>query len=301
MLVYRCYDLTLGCPVPLRELAEADDARPDITVRIEPGRLVNRAAIEHSEACIGAGDGEVTLCFKKVGIFRIRNGTEIVVEPLPERDDRAIALIVIGPSLGIALHQRGHCAFHAAAASIGGRVAAFPGHKGVGKSTVVASLLERGHSMVCDDIVALAKGEAWPGVLPGFAQLKLMPESVASLGVDAEALAPIHDGSRKRAMPLGKGMAATPGPLAAVYLPTPGEDISIEPLAAGHAMFELIAHWYGSRYGSKVVRELGQKRQFEECMKIAREIPIFRLRRPRSLDRLDEVAARVEEHFANVP
>lgn len=301
MPVYRCYDLTLSCPVPLRELAEADDAHPDITVRIEPGRALSAAAIEHPEVCIGAGGGEITLCFKKVGIFRIRNGTEIVVEPLPERDDRAIALIVIGPALGIALHQRGHCAFHAAAASIGGRVAAFSGHKGVGKSTVVASLLERGHSMVCDDIVALAKDGDWPAVLPGFAQLKLMPESVASLGVDADALAPIHPTARKRAMPLGDGVAARPGPLAAIYLPTPGLDISIEPYSPGQAIFELIAHWYGSRYGSQVVRELGQKRQFEQCMRIARKIRIFRLRRPRSLDRLEEVAARVEEHFANVP
>jgi hypothetical protein len=59
---------------------------------------------------------------------------------------------------------------------------------------------------------------------------------------------------------------------------------------------ELLPHWYCARFDSQVLQNLGLGTQFLQCANLVKQVPLYRLKRPRALDRLDEVGQFVREH-----
>ncbi|MBN2627394.1 MAG: hypothetical protein JXA95_12070, partial [Spirochaetales bacterium] len=53
-------------------------------------------------------------------------------------------------------------------------------------------------------------------------------------------------------------------------------------------------HWYGSLFGGDLLPILGKDRLFDECSRLARNIPVYTLIRPPGMDRLDETVALVD-------
>lgn len=235
---------------------------------------------------------EVYLFWEGVGAILVRDGCEIVVDPLPGVQAWVLRLVILGWAFAALLHQRGLLTLHASAVAVAGGVVAFLGEKGRGKSTIAAALHARGHGIVADDMTAAQVNTSRPPmVFPGFPQLRLWPEAAAALGDDPEALSLIHPRLEKRARRSVQGFSSTPLPLRCIYVLEEGKIQEIKPVQPTEALVELKRN----SYSPQLQQSVGEAWHFFQCAGVVKNVSIRSLRRPRSLPALSDLARLVEE------
>ena len=294
---YQAYGLTIYSTLELPELSPGGAAASEAAeLTIRRGQVRPPEAQDGARVIV-ASPMEIYLVYQEAGSFAIHAGREIVVDAPAGLDEDVLRLYLLGPVLALALHQRGWLMLHASAVAIGGRVAAFLGGSGWGKSTMAAALHQRGHALVADDFVAVPAadqaGQA-PRVYPGFPQIKLWPEAAASVGADASQLPRLHPDYEKRAQRLTQGFAQAALPLAQLYVLAEGESIAVERLDKQAALVELVRHSYAARS----LPSLDPAGHLRQCAALLRQAPLFRLVRPRLLADLPAVAEAVERAAA---
>jgi len=289
---YQAYGLNIDSFVVLPELRSAGAVdRADLLIRAAP--LSGPALDERPARLAWTEAGEAGLSVREAGAFLVRGGREILVDAAPHTDASVLRLYLLGPALAIALHQRGWLILHASAVDLGGRVVAFLGGSGWGKSTLAAMLQQRGHPLVADDFIAVPLGGApasQPKVYPGFPQLKLWPEAAASLGSDAAQLPRLHPNFEKRAQRLNAGFAQAALPLSRLYVLAEGEPASLQPLDKQAALVELVRH----SYMANTLLPAAAAAHLRQCGTLLQAVGLSRLQRPLSLPDLPAVCAMVE-------
>jgi hypothetical protein len=286
--LYSVYGLTVASEIELPELAPGVGA-PALRIVLPAGDGAASEPVGPSGASVDGG--VMRLAYNGVVSLAIRAGSEIAVRPAPGADPLGIRALVLGPALAVALHQRGVLALHASSVLLPAGVVGFLGGSGWGKSTLAASLQRRGHQLVADDVTAVHAAADEITVMPAFPQLKLWPEAAAALGLDPAALPRVSAAEEKRARAVPTRLPAGRLQLAALYVLLEDETLRVERLSARDALLELVRH---SFCAPRLV-ELGAGDHFLQCAAVARRVPVRRLRRPRVLARLDDVAALVEE------
>jgi hypothetical protein len=294
MYCYSAYGLGIHSDLPLPELP-AVQADADVVIR--------RTSVDGQKpsGAMGNASAWVTrekafLRYEGVVSFLIRGGREILVEAVGGADEAQQRLYLLGPALGVLLHQRGQLVLHASAVSLGEFAVAFVADKGFGKSTTAAAFCAAGHGLIVDDIFAIniAPG-AGPMALPGFPQLKLWPESAAKFVDNADSLPRLAPDLEKRSSIGGAGFENRRLPIRCVYILTDGDENRIEPLGPQSAFSELIRH----SYLAHVIAATGMSElHFRQIVALASSTRIARLHRRRSLDDLPEVVKLVEEDCA---
>jgi hypothetical protein len=297
MLRYSAYGLGIRSDILLPELPTGgtDGA---VTIRRAPidGRQPAGAT---GNASAWVTPGEAFIRYDGVVSFLIRDGREIRVDAAPGADEAQQRLYLLGPALGVLLHQRGQLVLHASAVSLNGSAAiAFLAEKSVGKSTTAAAFCAAGHGLIVDDILAIdiAPGAA-PMALPGFPQLKLWPESAARFVEDAETLPRLAPDLEKRSRLAPAGFGNQKLPIRCIYILVDGAEEEIEPLGPQQAFAELIRH----SYLAHVIAATGMSQtHFQQIVALANSTPIAMLRRRRSLDCLPALVKLVEQHGAGL-
>jgi len=292
---YRAYNLNINSDFYLPELSCGYDTA-EVTIR--RGRIESLPPEAAGCYCYyKANDYGIYLAWEGVGAFLVRNGCEMIVDPLPGIEDRIIRLFILGTSLAMLLHQRKNMiVLHASVVEISGKAVAFVGEKGAGKSTLAATLHRRGHNLIADDILAISDSNGIIEALPGFPHLKLWPDSVESLGFSPDSLPRIRPELEKRSYHLHTGFSQTPLPLKGVYVLGTGPKMIVETLQPQKALLALMPHWYGARFGIDFLQSLGLSCHFQQCAKLVDSTPIYQLIRSRSMHELPEVARLVEIH-----
>jgi hypothetical protein len=235
---------------------------------------------------------------KGVGAFLVRNGREVIIDPAPGVEERVLRLSLLGPVFSLLLHQRGQLVLHASAVEIAGQAVAFMGGAGWGKSTQAALLEARGYNVVTDDSTAVDVDEGCCTVIPGFPWLKLWPDTIACLGQTVEGMHQLHPLVDKRGRPVTRHSSQKFLPLRHVYLLSIGPNPAIEPCGRQEALTEIMRHWKGSEFGEHLLRASNIPSFFSRCATLARNIAMYRLKRPASLSALPAVTDLVEEHVA---
>ncbi len=157
---------------------------------------------------------------QNVGRFLISHGNSILYDPCGQCPDDAW-LYVEGAITGALLHQRHIWPLHGCTVlKPDGFVAAFVGQRGIGKSTLLFELHQRGLRVVADDIAAITfDSEPYPLVHPGFPQGKLCMDAVESFGLDASQLRPLQNLVQdKFAVKYEREFVSTPCRLNEVYV-----------------------------------------------------------------------------------
>jgi hypothetical protein len=277
---YSAYSLTLQSELPLPELPAGQGAA-DLVIHF--GSVTRRPdTVDEAGHGCWAADDEVCHYFTNVGAFLIRSGREIIVDPAPDADAGLVRLSILGPALGLALHQRGYLVLHASAASINGKAVAFMGWRGWGKSTLAAVLHSRGHTVIADDVTAVDLAASPPAVLPGVPQVRLWPDAVTAIGDAPDELPRLHPDFEKRALRVADVFSVGPAPIARVYALAAGPHSAVERLGSMEAVLELIRHWYCARFGGALIR-FGNTAavHLQQCAALAASVPVRRLSRPR--------------------
>ncbi|MBO9520030.1 MAG: hypothetical protein J7518_00720 [Nocardioidaceae bacterium] len=275
---YSCYGLVLGSEIPLPDLGEpiAGDAVPDVLIRYgglpapPPGTDLGLGLWRDGEVCGVEVD--------EVGRYRA-TATEIVVDPLPEADPKAVRLFLLGSAMGATMMLRGCLVLHGNAFRIGhgddAACAVVLGHSGAGKSTLAAELHRRGHDVLSDDVVPVdADGLA----LPGYPRIKLWDDALDRLGRGTGDLERIHDDHPKFQVPLERG-ALAPLPLRWVFVLErhAGGDLRVEE-ARGAVTFALLhEHTYRHElvHGPAAVAA-----HLQQCARLVERARVRRVLRP---------------------
>lgn len=298
MYFYQAYNLGIHTEVLLPELMEKEGITQDVCVSfgevMKPPTEIDDVGYYHWT------DGKDTyLSWKDLGTFRIREGREITIAAAPHVEDSRLRPPILGACMAVLLHQRSLLILHASAVVLPTGAVAFLGNKGWGKSTMAATLYERGHSFLTDDVLAVNVNDAVsPTVSPAFPQMKLWPSALKALGKEPQELPRLVPQINKRQRCIEDNYHQEPLPLKAIYLLNKGTSIAIEALRAKDILSALLEHSYGGRFGKKLL-QLGESKHFCQCMTLAQKVPIYSLTRPSDLSLLSAIAQKIEEHRRN--
>ncbi|WP_152435160.1 hypothetical protein [Erythrobacter sp. THAF29] len=152
--------------------------------------------------------------------MHVKEGREIVYSRGPDAGDRDIILFLLGTAWGALCYQRGLIPIHASAVLAGGKIAAFTGYSGAGKSTMAANLALRGYPFFTDDTLIFDPSAKGDGAIcfAGQKQLKLWGDAIDKTG--AEALDPVREANaidKFYAVPPGQSEIAV-APLTRLFL-----------------------------------------------------------------------------------
>jgi hypothetical protein len=199
---YVVYGLTLRSEIELPELTSgpqlADDIRADVTIGLGtltgPPPTASQLPLglwrDHASCGVEVPD---------VARYEARGGNEVIVDPSPGVDARAVRLYLLGTVMGAVMMQRGHLVLHGNAFRVGDASAVVVGHSGAGKSTLAAELHRRGLDVLSDDVVPVdTAGRA----LPGYPRIKLWEDAITRLGLSTDDLERVDGSAAKFNLPI---------------------------------------------------------------------------------------------------
>ena len=270
--------------------AAAPDAaeEPDVTVRLgaTPSRLPGAAG--HVPHVWDALPGAALLRVADVARYLV-TPREIVIEPCGGSDEDVAAFLARSVVTAL-LQMRGVVTLHAAAVEMGAGAVLLLGSSGVGKSTLAAALVARGHALLADDVAGLVPAAGGVRVLPAFPRLRLWADALPA----ADRRQRVRRNLEKYWVPAAR-FGAAPRPVCAAFVLESHNrpDFDVEPVPASRAFWTVWGHTYRKR----LLDALGQRpTHYRTGMVLARRVPFVRVRRPNHPLRLAELADRIEAH-----
>jgi len=294
MMMYRIYGLRVASEFPLQG-EQSLNGPPDITIRNEPVDLPEMEANNETGTLYHISDDTIYLHWGRIGSFRIHAGSEISVMPTPGANARLFQRILTGAILAAALYQRRRFILHASGVVVDGGAVLFSGGCGYGKSTIASGLHADGHHLLADDIAAIEVGETTHLVYPGIQEFKLWPDSVRNLGAREENLHRFVPEMEKRLLPVAERLERQPAPLKSIYMLDFGQKEEIERIPPAQATIEIVRN----AYRVVILHDLRTVDFFQQAVRLAKSVPIFRLRRKESFDHFEAFLEMVKEHLAS--
>ncbi|GAB4523002.1 MAG: hypothetical protein Tsb0014_00080 [Pleurocapsa sp.] len=298
MYFYQAYGLTIKSTLELPELIgshEIETKKADVTIKLEQ-LPVSPLPINNVAHCYKLTTEGMYAYWEGVGTFLIKEGKEIIIEPVAEADEYRLRLFILGAAIGTILHQRGFLVLHGSGVDINGKAVVFVGNKGWGKSTIAANLNAKGHNLIGDDVIAIDLSGNRPMVMPAFPQLKLWPDAVTSLGIQPESLPQLVPHLEKREHRVNQGFSDRKLPLKQIYVLGKYPNLEIQPLKPQEIIRYLILNSYVTRFGDELLKA-DRSSHFAKLTQIAQQVSIHHLLRPTDLSLLATTVELIENHL----
>ena len=196
-----------------------------------------------------------------------------------------VAAILLGPVLGGLLRLRGGTSLHGCVVEIGSQAVALLGNAGVGKSTLAATLAQRGHAVLSDDVVALEeRGRGQWFAQPGYPRLRVEPGALAAFSPPVPDGGEVFSIAGKRYVELSMAPGANAWRfrgratrLAAMYVLDRGRGEGrpkAEEVAGADRLFELLRHSRDAFFPLPASRRAAELRSLG---RLVADVPIRRL------------------------
>lgn len=223
-----------------------------------------------------------------VAHYYITNGEFIVVESCEDADKAQIKAFLLGSAFGFLLIQRNKLAIHGGTILIDGKAIIFTGDTGAGKSTMTAAFRERGYLFMADDVSVVGQAEDGTHIIyPGYPQQKLCKDAVKNMGYSPEDFIMIDDDREKYIIPAKESFIDTPTAIGAIIELSvgEGEEVEISEVLGSEKLISLMRNIYRI----EVTNFSGLSREyFKKCLEVAKNIPIYKIKRPRGRRTVEE-------------
>lgn len=286
MKLYQIYNLCIESELHFPDLIEVE-GEPDVNIRFGKINDVIRIQQENSKTVVGG--------FPEISNFLIRDGKEIIIEPVTGVNDSLLRTVVLGPVLCVLLRQRGLLVIHASCININNKGVAFMGGSGWGKSTLATAFHTKGYDVLTDDVLPIKVEKNQAVVFPSYPQFKLCLDAATSLGHDINNLLPVSKNSFKVAYKLNKGFQQHPIPLQQIYILDKGKEHKISSLQPQETFVELVRH---SRAMKSVTEQQFFAQHLHLCSQLIKNVRFSRFTRKPSLADLPKLIELVEEDLA---
>lgn len=252
--MYRIYGATLDLPGEVAtELDECQDHAFPV-IRVERGELPQDDSLEsidwyhqwhtpEGNLWLTAGrcaDGWYVLRFDGILFAVSPDGRTIRYLQFADAPIASVRHWLLNQVVPMVLQLHGVEVLHASSVAAEHGAIAFAGDGGYGKSTLAASLVQRGFALISDDAVPLVPrdGEIW--TYSGPREMGLWPRARALVGADVAQAS----NTDKLRVPIDRRRCYTgPIPLSAIYFLQPAplsETINIAPMIGPAALIELV-------------------------------------------------------------
>lgn len=310
---YNVCGLTLSSVYPLADcVTSTDDTQTDVSVVVN---LTHHKTFVDAEWCPlwnqDSGDiwlryatsgSDYLLRFPELADFRLSlSGKQIACYPRAERLHLSMSHILLDQVLPLYLSLQNDIVLHAGTASCAEGAVAFVGPSGRGKSTLTASLCERGWQLLADDCLRLEQRADHYWAHPSYPAIRLWPDSLPSLSQPVTSVHPVSHTTDKHYLLLDsqKGeFQSRPVPLRRIYILNPDGDpddpadpaaVTIQPLSGREAVIALVRNSY--RLALNDSKRIGK--EFDRLVRLVTRVSVSRLYYPRDLGMLPQVQAAI--------
>jgi hypothetical protein len=268
--------------------------------RVTPGRLPGEMPGRPTSADYSVIDGDSYLLRTDNGLgFFYRRGEGVTVDHAAGADLSEESLWLNGSVYAAIACINGLMPIHASAVVHAGRVFAFTGPSGAGKSTLIAALTGRGLPMYADDTLVLDLSDPARVVcLPGHKRLKLTAEAIALTGAEAQESVGVASG-KYYARPVAPELpvqALEPLPLAELIFLETSDLLALTPISGGERIARLSDDHYTADLFMRA-QNRGRGEMFALRARLARQVPMWCLQRPRDLGRFAASADLAARHI----
>lgn len=267
MHLYRAFGFWIESALELPWLAGVESmtrsVSADVKIKVDAGALNAHAGIDpYYTSRWMMPDGEPFLRAYRRGhdeVWRFHDGVCFVMQhdaidvAWPDADPKLQAhqaqIWLLGPVMAFWVERRGELALHASAIVIDGVAVAFAASSRGGKSTLAASFVQAGASLLTDDILPCSVEGGRAIGQPGFPGMRLWPAEAERFVGNVDSLDLVHPSMDKRRTDVGAGafgrFHASSEPIACLYLPARREEeagpphIDITPINKREALVEL--------------------------------------------------------------
>jgi hypothetical protein len=260
-------------------------------VRGAAPQSLTHAVVDHSVLQI-ADDGTALVRFASIGRFLLEDDRLICDLEAPP-DAPELTAVIFGNVLTSVCSRLGKLPLHGSAVGIADRAVLLLGRAGTGKSLLAGALLRRGHCALADEVAATADGMYFPAG----STLSLADDALAVLGIDPTHLPQYFNFPiPKRLWTTGPSPAARPYRVAAVVClskaPTDAPNAPQAPLCDGAAVSAILNHVFRRDMLRLATWQTGAA---QAATALAASAPVYEFPVARSLDRVAEAAARIEQ------
>ena len=236
-------------------------------------------------------DNSAGFFIDNVGYYEITNGNRIVINPYRNSDTEEVKKFTLGSALGLLLFQRNIVAIHGGAISINENGVIISGSIGAGKTTTVASLINKGHKFLSDDVSAVTQrfdGEYY--INSCIPHQKLCKSTVEMLGYDTNNLFLIDKTKNKYYSPEISNFTTEPSKLKALfYLTITNDDeVSYEKIEGAEKLKIILSNIFRKEY---IPNELFKSMFIKECLNLSKNISIYKIKRPKDKNSLAQVVS----------
>lgn len=303
---YRVYGLVIESELRLTSVEElaGGEGRPAITLAfaspdhfraIAPDRASDPDDwIEH----VVLGDGSVYV--KADGVFETlisADGRNVICRALGDIDQRSFEANLLNFVVSASLTLQGEETLHSTVVEIDGRAVGLLGLSGAGKSTLAAFLISRGADLITDDMLRVSFAGGALLAHSGPYRLKLLDEPGKRFLPTAMADGYFNSLSGKVMVQPREHVPSHRGsiPLAALFhLGHPDDQPDIEGVSCSRLDgVDLARVIISSTMDTRYAEPSRLARQIQFAARVARTLPIYELRYPRSVDAMEDVAEEI--------
>lgn len=288
---YKVHGLNLASSVefpgwPQAEASESHDA----VIQYGEVPSVVPDAQEIGGICSGRR-GVCLLKYEGLSLILVSEGRAITVSRCQPHQLNALRVILAGTALAALVYQRGGFCLHASSVSMGGYAYLIAGRSGAGKSTSAAALVERGGTVLADDVTRLAITEAGEVyALPGLPGFRLNPDSISVLPAHARRLEPGVGPDLKRVAYPDATQPGRPVPVARICLLKASQQA--KPIAEIVQGIDRFAALRANMFRPRLAKMVGDAQsQFEACARLAKTTDVRWISRPENGFSLDKICA----------
>ncbi len=290
---YNLYGFSVASEIALPYLLPSIGGEPDVHIVYGD---VPRSLTDPTTASTYWQVAQREFLFDMAGVagYLVRNGQHIRVAPYPDATEDDIRVYLMGTVLAVLLQQRGFFVLHASTIETSSGAVLFTGHSGLGKSTLLAAMLQRGYAMLTDDKAAMILDDSGnPLTVPGFPANRLWSETVNKLVYPQDNLTRLRPSLDKYVLPV-RNFCSKQLKVRAIYqlLSHDRDEISLIPLT-GIECFQAIVHNIFEPYIAHALK-LGPH-NFKVTEALIARARVVRVTRPNHNFQLDELVAHIEE------
>lgn len=184
MYHYWAYGLLVASEMEFPELLPYVFEEQDVTIRLgkTPEALTGDGVVHKVRVSISPN--EYLLKFLNVANYYAARGNEIIIEPLPDGDEKSVRLFALSNAFAAILYQRNLIPLHASGIFYEKGVALFCGASGAGKSTTITALQQKGYRVFTDDVCVLQQQpDGSVTAVPSYPMIKLWEDSFEKNGL----------------------------------------------------------------------------------------------------------------------